>query len=148
MLKEWFAQQDPEKLRRGFYLLQIVAGSLALAVFVWIKTRKDSSSSGFREGGREWQRGASGTQSAPSSQKSATRPSGPALLTGIRIHGQPHEVLGVAADASEETVQQAYRELMKRYHPDKLGRAGSPQWKEAQRIAEAINQARDRMLKR
>lgn len=31
----------------------------------------------------------------------------------------PYEELGVARDASAETIRQAYRELIKRYHPDR-----------------------------
>lgn len=31
----------------------------------------------------------------------------------------PYEVLGVGKDADEETIKKAYRELVKKYHPDK-----------------------------
>ena len=68
-------------------------------------------------------------------------------LGGIRIDGKPHEILGVPYNATLEQVQQAYRELMKRYHPDKIGPAGSPQWKDAQKIAEAINLAKAEMVR-
>lgn len=72
----------------------------------------------------------------------------PLRLEGIRIDGAPHEILGVAANADAVDVQKAYRALMKRYHPDKIGRVGSREWKDAQKIAEAINLAKDAMLKK
>lgn len=72
----------------------------------------------------------------------------PLRLTGIRIDGAPHEILGVLPQATPTQIQQAYRELMKRYHPDKVGPQGSREWKEAQNIAFAINRAKDEMLKK
>lgn len=68
-------------------------------------------------------------------------------LPGIDISGSPAEILGVSNDASIKEINRAYRDLMKRYHPDKIGRAGSAQWQEAQKIAEAINHARDVLIK-
>lgn len=71
----------------------------------------------------------------------------PKLLTGIRLDQSPHDILGIPENASIEQIHQAYRELMKRYHPDKIASQDTPQWKEAQKIAESINQARDELLK-
>jgi DnaJ-class molecular chaperone len=70
----------------------------------------------------------------------------PLQLAGIRIDGLPHEILGVSARATEVEVQSAYRELMKLYHPDKVGRPGTREWNDAQKIAEALNSARKKML--
>lgn len=72
----------------------------------------------------------------------------PLSLTGIRIDGKPHEILGVSQHPTPTEVQQAYRELMKRYHPDRVGRPGTREWNDAQKIAEAINRAKDALLKR
>lgn len=68
------------------------------------------------------------------------------LLTGISIEGQAHEILGVQKTATKKQIQTAYRELMKRYHPDKVSEPGTPQWQEAQKIAVALTKARDEML--
>ncbi|NDG85452.1 MAG: hypothetical protein EBX52_10520 [Proteobacteria bacterium] len=69
------------------------------------------------------------------------------LLGGFAFTGQPHEVLGVRKEASELEIRRAHRELIKRFHPDKVGPQGSKEWYEAQKIAETINNARDEMLK-
>lgn len=60
--------------------------------------------------------------------------------------GLPHEILGVAPDASPKEIQKAYRALMKKYHPDKRARPGTEAWHEAQRIAARINEAKDTLL--
>src|SRR5262249_28052655 len=73
--------------------------------------------------------------------------SAPLALGGIRIDGTPHEILGIRAQASPEEIQQAYRDLLKRYHPDTVGRPGSREWQDAQKIAEALNRAKDALLK-
>ena len=64
------------------------------------------------------------------------------------IDGLPHEVLGISKYADKETVLNAYRELMKQYHPDKIGQPDTPQWKEAQNIAAAINQAKNTLMEK
>ncbi|MFN7683835.1 MAG: J domain-containing protein [Oligoflexia bacterium] len=68
------------------------------------------------------------------------------LLEGIVLVGLPHQILGVRQDASEFEIRKAHRNLIKRFHPDKVGEQGSRAWYEAQRASEAINGARDEML--
>lgn len=65
----------------------------------------------------------------------------PALLTGINIDGPSHRVLGISEHATRDEIARAYRDLMKRYHPDKVGA-------EATSIAKALNQAKQEMLKK
>ncbi len=72
----------------------------------------------------------------------------PLRLSGISIAGEPHEILGVRKTAAPAEIQKAYRDLMKRYHPDLVGPPGSREWKDAQKIAEALNRAKDELLKR
>lgn len=63
---------------------------------------------------------------------SGTGPNGaelPSLLRVDSVEEQDHyEVLGVEVDSTEEAIRVAYRELSKRYHPDKTG---SDVWVEA-----------------
>ncbi len=73
---------------------------------------------------------------------------GPFQLEGFVGDGRPFEILGVPADANEKIIRAAHRELMKRYHPDLVGRPGSREWKDAQKIAETINRARDELLQK
>jgi len=69
------------------------------------------------------------------------------LLGGFSFTGLPHEILGISKDAGEFEIRRAHRALMKRFHPDKIGPQGSREWHESQKIAEAINTARDEMLR-
>jgi hypothetical protein len=71
-----------------------------------------------------------------------------AALPGFRIEGEPHEILGVPIDASPREIQKAFRELMKRYHPDHVGRPETREWKDAQKIAEALIRAKEAMTKK
>ena len=40
----------------------------------------------------------------------------------------PYDVLGIAPDASDEEAARAYRELAKRYHPDRAGERARRRW--------------------
>ena len=70
------------------------------------------------------------------------------LLQGVVLSGLPHQILNVREDASEFEIRKAHRDLIKRFHPDKVGPEGSRQWYEGQRASEIINGARDQMLKK
>jgi len=137
-MQEWLAEH--------FLYVQIALG--AILVFFWIrKMQQESSESRFkvREADRKlnWERGEKAKNSGAQVLKKT-----PLQLGGIRLDGAPHEVLGVSALATDEEIQKAFRELMKRYHPDKIGAPGTREWQDAQAIAETINRARTEMLAR
>lgn len=126
-----------------FKLVQL--GVLAGCVFLIWYFRSREPGTRFRI--REVDLPRSKTSKQDSLAKAKLEQAVPLALPGIRIDGAPHEVLGVTKRAKPEEIQRAYRDLMKRYHPDKIGPPGSQPWKDAQRIAEAINHAKDQMLK-
>jgi hypothetical protein len=138
------------KLQEHFYLVQIGLGGTFLLVY-WLFFRPKEPESNFRV--READRPAGTPTPGAAKDKNALanaklKLNVPLRLGGIRIDGPPHETLGVSPTASVDEIQRAYRELMKRYHPDAIGRPGSREWQDAQKIAEAINLARNELLKR
>jgi hypothetical protein len=143
-----------ERVQQYFYLSQVGLGILAIGATWFFFSRSREKPSNFRV------READVRKPDPKLRPGQTRPQelaqarlkpkGPETLAlpGIRIDGLPHEILGIAANAPAEEIQRAFRERMKRYHPDSVGAPGSRAWKDAEKIAEAIIRARDAMLKR
>lgn len=144
---------QPENAKRAFYLAQLVLGGGIVAILLYFRSREPKSGFRVREADQWKPEGprfpAAGRLSGPdpraSTAKKAKAP--PLQIPGIRIDGQPHEILGVQSNASAKEVQRAYRDLIKRFHPDIVGRPGSREWADAQRIAEALNYAKDEMLR-
>jgi len=140
------SQIDPEKLKKAF--IWAVAGIPILAIGArWIFHEQKIEKSGFklREADRKKLHRSSVIEAALTHNQPKAAPA-PLRLGGISIQGKAHEILNVKNDATEKEVQKAYRDLMKRYHPDVMGRIGSREWKDAQQIAEAINRAKVEML--
>jgi len=127
-----------------FYFVPLALG-LVFAWIAWKFLRPDSGESQFQV--READRKGPATASAADLAQAKMKRNEPLQLMGIRIDGPPHQILGVSIQATPPEIQKAYRDLMKRYHPDKIGPQGSREWKDAQRIAEAINRAKDALLK-
>jgi DnaJ-domain-containing protein 1 len=153
-----FEEQDPEKLKVFFLYGQLGVG--LLLVYILFRFSNGKSESGFRlrEADRLKNRKPGKKEDvlaqarlsfrADSKADAQQKKEKPLLLEGIRIDGAPHEILGVSSSATPEEIQKAYRQLIKRYHPDRVGRPGSREWADAQRIAEALNSAKDHLLKR
>ena len=57
----------------------------------------------------------------------------------------PYAVLGVAADASDAAIEQAYRRLISRHHPDRLGDMAGEARRQSEARAGEINRAYDRI---
>ncbi|TWT18673.1 J domain-containing protein [Luteimonas marina] len=57
----------------------------------------------------------------------------------------PYRVLGLASDASDAEIDQAYRRLMSQYHPDKVAGAAPELREQAERKASEINAAYDKI---
>jgi DnaJ-class molecular chaperone len=136
-------------LHEYFYLSQIAVGMIFL-IIGWFFFRPKSPESNFkiREADLQKQKKSGHTTPTQDLAQAKIKRQEPLQLSGIKIDGLPHEILGVRADATPEQIQKTYRELMKRYHPDRVGRQGSREWNDAQKIAEAINRAKEAMLKK
>jgi hypothetical protein len=162
-LEKLFSQLSPEAKRKLFSEGFWWAVLILLAGITWLWLRRRPAPTTFqeyeadrvrREGiarSTRPQKGVSdprGTQADALAQARYRKPQARLLLEGISIRGAPHEVLGIAPTASPEEIQKAYKNLMKRYHPDRVGRPDSQEWKDAMEIAEALNRAKSEMLAR
>lgn len=139
-------------LKTHFLEFQMILGGAALAI-AWIFLRPKEPESNFKVREADLRRSSPDrTRDSPSlaDARMRTSPSAkaPLRLAGIRLDLPPHELLGVGEDATPAQIQKAYRELMKQYHPDKVGRPGTREWQDAQTIAEAINRAKNELLER
>lgn len=65
-------------------------------------------------------------------------------LKGKNAMNDPYRVLGITSAATDEEVKKAYRELAKKYHPDKY--VNSPLADAASEKMKEINEAYDRIL--
>jgi hypothetical protein len=135
---------DPEKLQKFFFSSQVFIVLIILGGIYFLTRKKEES--GFKV--READVKKIGKSSGPDllGQAKVKKKEAPLQLSGIRIDGAAHEILGVSVRATEAEIQSAYRELMKLYHPDKVGRPGTREWSDAQKIAEALNNARKTMI--
>jgi len=147
MFRAWiehFKEQggDPQQL---FYYGQFLLAGVFLVLF-WIFRPKPPESR-FRPHSEPFKKPTAKKLSHSDPFAEARLRKEPLQLGGIRIDGRPHEILGISATATLPEVQKAYRDLMKHYHPDRVGSPGSREWQDAQKIAEAINRAKEEMVK-
>lgn len=62
-----------------------------------------------------------------------------------KVMNNPYEVLGVSPNASEEEIKAAYRELVKKYHPDRY--QNNPLADLAEEKLQSVNEAYDAIMK-
>jgi DnaJ-domain-containing protein 1 len=98
----------------------------------WIRTAREATSKINTQ-----------TKTDPSAEPKAP----PLALPGLVLEGKPHEVLGVAENASADEINRAFKKLLHRYHPDRYTQEGSPEWFEAQKITIILTEARDYMIR-
>jgi DnaJ-class molecular chaperone len=65
-----------------------------------------------------------------------------------RIGRPPHEVLGVAADATPQEIRRAYQKKVQVYHPDKVAGAADELQALAEKRTKELNAAYEAMMRR
>ncbi len=80
--------------------------------------------------------------------KRASPPPPPLALPGVTLSGEPHEILGVAEHAGEAIIQKAYKEAIKRYHPDRIQGLPPDQMRFYQDASARITEAKNAMIKK
>lgn len=164
IIENWLPAEGPARVRALVYLAQLGVAGAFVAALLWVRNQDKPSGFRLREADRLKMRpvappqpgapalggpGVGRKASAKEDELASARmkkPRRPLLLPGFSMDGAPHEILGVGLQASEAEIRRAYRELMKRFHPDQVGRPGSREWNDAQKIAERINNAKDSLL--
>ncbi len=84
---------------------------------------------------------AAGDTNKPTKPKRKAKPANPGSGK------PPHEVLGVAPNASEEEIRRAYQNKMREYHPDKVANAAAELRALAEKRSKEINAAYASMMK-
>ena len=131
-------------MRHGIYLIIIAVGVILVSLLLLMR-RLNIPKTGFKV--READRDPSKHKNKQDLLGQAKHThKGPLLLSGFRFDGAPHEILGVSVQASAEEIQEAYHDLIKRFHPDKIGKPGSREWSDAQAVAAKINEAKKTLL--
>jgi DnaJ-domain-containing protein 1 len=142
-----------EMIAKNFQKIQI---GFLIAVFflIWVFYKNNRGQSNFktREADREdldriLKSGPDLAQAKLKRRVPESPPPPPLSLPGIRLDGAPHEILGIREDSSEAEIMRAYKDAIKRFHPDTLQGKTPEQMKFYQEASARINDAKNRMIK-
>lgn len=140
-------QWTPETFQKSQYLIIAI---VLIGAWFGFRSRDPKTQFKKREADRtDLNRLRTGDDLAKAKISRATRaePKAPPLsLPGIRLHGAPHEILGIHENATESEVMRAYKEAIKLYHPDRIQGQAQEQMKFYQEASAQLNQAKEAML--
>ena len=148
-MKRMAIQWTPESFQKSQLLIIGV-----VLVAAWFGFRSNGNQSQFRK--RESDRddlnklrgGPDLAQAKLKSSAKAEPKPHPLSLPGIRLHGKPHEILGIAENANEAEIMRADKDAIKQYHPDRIQGQAQEQIKFYQEAASQLNQAKEAMIQK
>jgi len=151
-LSTWLHGMDPEKLRTWFYFAQIGLGGTLVLGLLWL--RAESGPPDFGTETRTYRNRDYGQESLyllergriPWARRGLLRKRRLLRLSGSRLMGLPTRSWESLRTPKRPRSKRLIASFMKRYHPDLVGRPGTREWNDAQKIAEAINRAKEEML--
>ena len=140
---QWIAAHF-EKLQIFLMIAVLIIGYFSM------RSREENSKFKVREADRtDLDRLKQGENLAEAKIERRQKPSPHLLgLPGIQMNGEPHEILGIRADASEFEIMKAYKEVIKQYHPDRIQGQAQEQMQFYQEASAKINQAKEIMLQK
>jgi DnaJ-class molecular chaperone len=132
-----------------FGKLQFVLLGMAI-IFVWnnIRTSKNASNFKKREANRDdLDRLMKIERDLANAKIHKSKPAAaPLSLPGITLHGEPHEILDIAPEANESEIIRAYKDKIKKFHPDRIQGQAKDQMKFYEQASAKINQAKEAMI--
>lgn len=141
-----------EIIARNFQKIQILF-LVAVLFLIWtfLKNQRGQSNFKSRESDREdldriLKSGPDLAQAKLKRRSSEPTPPPPLSLPGIRLEGAPHEILGIREEATEAEIMRAYKDAIKRFHPDTLQGKSPDQLRFYQDASARINDAKNKML--
>ena len=105
----------------------------------------DESSANARMHGNEEATDPAIKRPKPKGKRPKQKASAPYALP--KFNGEPHEVLGISANADLKTVEKAYKYWVRRFHPDRVQHLGPGYVKQANIRTEQLNLAKERLSK-